>query len=177
MDKIIINNDQFFGKVTALLDEGKRVTIPVKGFSMLPFIRGERDLVELEKPQRPYAADDIVLFRCGGRYVMHRIESVAGDKVTIMGDGVPYNKEHVTTGDICGVAMKILRDGKRPVDPFSPRELRRVHLWRKLLPIRRYLLYAYRLMPWNFFWLRRQYRQASEQAAGQAPQEMPFTEQ
>ena len=40
MDKMIIDNDTFFADVLRLLDQGKQVTIPVKGFSMLPFIRG-----------------------------------------------------------------------------------------------------------------------------------------
>ena len=44
-----IPNEPFFADVVSILDEGKQVTIPVKGFSMLPFIRGQRDLVVLEK--------------------------------------------------------------------------------------------------------------------------------
>jgi len=38
--------------------------------------------------------------------------------------------------------VKILKAGKREVDPYKPSMLRRVHLWRKLLPIRRWLLIA-----------------------------------
>ena len=45
---MIVNNDAFFASVIDLLREGKRVTIPVKGTSMLPFIVAERDLVVLE---------------------------------------------------------------------------------------------------------------------------------
>ena len=48
MEKLIINNDILFSKVVELLKEDKTVTIPVKGVSMLPFIKGERDSVELE---------------------------------------------------------------------------------------------------------------------------------
>lgn len=42
MDKFVIENDLFFNNVTGLLKEGHTVTIPVKGWSMLPFIRPER---------------------------------------------------------------------------------------------------------------------------------------
>ena len=45
MEKMVIANDEFFVPVRQMLEEGHSVTIPVKGFSMLPFIRGERDLV------------------------------------------------------------------------------------------------------------------------------------
>ncbi len=162
-DRLVINNEEFFGKVIALLGEGKSVTIPVKGFSMLPFIRGERDLVELARPDRDYAVDDIVLFRYCGRYVMHRIISVEGEKVTIMGDGVPENVERVTKGDICALAVKILRGGKRAVDPYAPRQIRKARLWRRLLPMRGYLLAVYRRLPWNWFWLHRQYRQMQKE--------------
>ena len=60
MDKMIIDNDTFFADVLQVLDQGKRVTIPVKGFSMLPFIRGTKDLVVLEKAGGDLKADDIV---------------------------------------------------------------------------------------------------------------------
>lgn len=153
---MIINNEAFFANVLEVLGRGQSVTIPVKGFSMLPFIRGEKDLVVLRKPDRPYREGDIVLFRCGGRYVMHRIISIGEDKVVIRGDGVPKNTETVTPSDIFGLVTEILRGGKRSVDPESPRERRRVRLWQSLLPVRRYLLLIYRMLPWNYFWLRRQ---------------------
>ena len=159
MDKLVINNDEFFGKVISLLEEGKEVTIPVKGFSMLPFIRGEKDLVVLVKPEKDLSVGDIVLFRYYGRYVMHRIISMDGGTVVIQGDGVPKNTEKVTRADIYGLAVKILRNGTRPVDPYSPCQRRKVRIWQKLLPVRGYLLALYRRLPWNWFWLRRQYRQ------------------
>lgn len=48
MHKLIINNDDLFDKVVEILRTGRKVTIPVKGYSMLPFIRGEKDIVVLE---------------------------------------------------------------------------------------------------------------------------------
>ena len=155
---MILNNDTFFADVLRVLAEGKRVTIPVKGFSMLPFIRGSKDLVVLEKASGDLKADDIVLFHLGpadgGRYVMHRILSVDGDKVDIMGDGVPVNHEHVRKNQILAKAVTILRSGKRPVDPYSPGQLRLVHFWQRLRPVRRYLLFIYRHLPWNRSWIK-----------------------
>ena len=150
-----IPNDDFFPDVVAILDEGKQVTIPVKGFSMLPFIRGIRDLVVLEK-RDTYVPYDIVLFRCGGRYVLHRILTVDGNRVEIQGDGVVKNTEKVLLEDIAGKVITILRDGKAAVDPDSPKQLRRARRWRRLRPVRRPLLLAYRFAPWNYVWLRHQ---------------------
>lgn len=158
MEKMVVDNDTFFADVLRVLDQGRRVTIPVKGYSMLPFIRGTKDLVVLEKAGDDIKADDIVLFHMGpaegGRYVMHRVLSVDGDAVDIMGDGVPTNHEHVRKGQILAKAVVILRNGVRPVDPYSPRELRKVHLWQRIRPVRRYLLYIYRHLPWNRGWIK-----------------------
>ena len=101
---------------------------------------------------------DIVLFHLGpmdgGRYVMHRILSVDGDAVDIMGDGVPRNHEHVRKGQILAKAVEILRGGTRTVDPYSPCELRKVHFWQGIRPVRRYLLFIYRHLPWNRKWIK-----------------------
>ena len=157
MDKLTINNDEFFASVRQMLSAGHDVTIPVKGYSMLPFIRGGKDLVVLRSPGK-VKKDDIVLFHIGpeygGRYVMHRILSRDGKKLDIMGDGVPKNHEYVTVESVVGKAVSIIRDGKHPVDPYSDKELRKVHAWQRLLPLRRYILFAYRHLPWNRKWLK-----------------------
>ena len=158
MDKMIIDNDTFFADVLRLLDQGKRVTIPVKGLSMLPFIRGGKDLVVLEKAGEVLEADDIVLFhvgpREGGRYVMHRILSIDGDAVDIQGDGVPETHEHVRRNQVIAKAVEILRGGKCRVDPYSPGQRRLVHFWQWLCPVRRYILFIYRHLPWNRSWIK-----------------------
>ena len=124
MEKMIIDNDTFFADVLQVLDQGKRVTIPVKGFSMLPFIRGGKDLVVLEKADGNLRADDIVLFhlgpRAGGRYVMHRILSIDGEAVDIMGDGVPKYHEHVLRNQIYAKAWKSCAGGSIPWTRTAP---------------------------------------------------------
>ena len=158
MDKMIIDNDTFFADVRRLLDQGKRVTIPVKGLSMLPFIRGGKDLVVLEKAGGNLQRDDIVLFhvgpREGGRYVMHRILTMDGDVVDIQGDGVPKTHELVRRNQVIAKAVEILRGGKLRVDPYSPGQRRLVHFWQWLRPVRRYILFIYRQLPWNRSWIK-----------------------
>ena len=48
MEKLIVSNGTFFEEVIVLLREGKKVTVPAKGESMLPFIVGGVDPVVLE---------------------------------------------------------------------------------------------------------------------------------
>ena len=154
MEKMVIKNDPFFAEVVRMLDEGKRVRIPVKGYSMLPFIRGEKDEVWLEAPGDELKVDDIVLFRYKERYIMHRIIKISEEEgIVIRGDGVPETCEYPSKDEICGLVTAIIRNGK-DCDPYSKRELRRVHLWQMLRPLRRYLLFAYRHFPWNRRWLK-----------------------
>lgn len=55
--------------------EGVRVTFPVKGQSMLPFIIGGKESVILRRPG-VIGVGDVVLARVdGSRYVVHRIRS------------------------------------------------------------------------------------------------------
>jgi hypothetical protein len=104
MEKMVVDNNAFFTDVLSVLSEGRRATIPVKGYSMLPFIRGGKDLVVLEKAGGEIKADDIVLFHMGpaegGRWIMHRALSGRGDAVDIMGDGVSRNHEHVRRNQV-----------------------------------------------------------------------------
>ena len=85
---------------------------------------------------------------------MHRILSIDGDAVDIMGDGVYRGHEYVRRNQIYAKAVTILRGGTRPVDPYSPRELRKVRFWQGLLPLRRYILFIYRHLPWNRSWIK-----------------------
>ena len=161
MDKMVIANDEFFAEVKRVLSSEHRVTIPVKGYSMLPFIRGGKDLVVLE-PEENLRVGDIVLFYAGregeGRYIMHRIlrlEERGGTPwAVIRGDGVLKNTEQVPVSAIIARAVTILRGGQRPVDPRSPGHLRKVRFWEALRPLRRYILFVYKRLPWNIGWVR-----------------------
>ncbi len=144
---MVLNNDLLFGNVIALLNEGKKVTIPVKGYSMLPFIIGERDLVVLEKPSGEVKKDDIILFTQYGRYILHRVIDVQNNIAIIQGDGIIINKETADMDHIHGRVIKILRHGKREVDPYTPSMLKRVHCWQKLGKLRRYPLWILRHIP------------------------------
>ena len=46
---LFLNNDVFFESVSDLIKMGKTVTIPVKGFSMRPFLHNQGDYVVLQK--------------------------------------------------------------------------------------------------------------------------------
>ena len=48
-----IPDNEIIRSAIALVNEGMRVTFPVKGNSMLPFIIGGKESVDLVKPEHP----------------------------------------------------------------------------------------------------------------------------
>lgn len=142
----IVPNEVMLGEVKKMIAEGRQVNIKVKGVSMLPFIVGDRDSVLLSQPV-DLAVSDIVLGEIEeGRYVLHRIKAMQGDDITMMGDGNLRGTEQCLRKNVVGKVVKIIRNGVG-VDPYSPKEKRKVAAWLMLTPIRRYLLAIYRRLP------------------------------
>lgn len=146
-NKLIIPNAILLGEVERLLEEGRKVTILVKGNSMLPFITGGKDSVELEKCQE-YQSGDIVLAEVSkGHYVLHRIISIEGNepgaKVVLMGDGNICGTEHCCRKHITGRVNKIIKKNKE-IDPNTPEERKKARLWKRLFPVRRWILAIYK---------------------------------
>lgn len=140
-----IPNEILFAEVRRLIAENRNVTLKAKGSSMLPFIRGGEDSVVLEK-----AADivlgDILLCEVGrGNYVLHRLIDMDGERLLLMGDGNIKGTETCRTADVVARAKCILHKGKM-TDCKSDEHRARARIWHRLLPVRRYLLFLYRMI-------------------------------
>lgn len=134
-------DEQSLAQVTHLLDEGKVVVLKqIYGNSMLPFIRGGVDSVRLRKPEE-VKVGDIVLAVFGGRPIVHRVIAINGTKVTLMGDGNLKGTEKGNLSEVLGIVDQIITPSGRCRKPGNGR------LWRRLLPVRKYLLKVYR--KWN----------------------------
>ncbi len=155
MEKLIVSNDTFFEEVIALLREGKKVTVPAKGESMLPFIVGGVDSVVLEGGDgespagtvlRTANVGDVVLFRADGRFILHRIIYKDNDKALceIQGDGILRAKDLCDCDQIYGRVTTVLKGGVTPVDVDSPSYRRKVWLWMNTVLIRRILLWVWK---------------------------------
>lgn len=139
--KRFLPREVLLGEAERLLAEGREVLIVTNGRSMLPFIRGGIDKVLLRR-QNELKVGDIALARVEGRYIMHRVIAINGQQVTLMGDGnLQGSMEQTTRDEVVGVVMEIITPDGRHHKPT------RGWLWRKLLPIRKYLLKIYR--KWN----------------------------
>lgn len=143
----VVPNEILLDAVSKLLSDGRSVIIRTKGSSMLPFVRGGRDSVRLSR-HPDISVGDIVLAHLGNdKYVLHRVFSIDGDKVTLMGDGNLKGTELCRISDVCGTVDGIIRPGGKEKVPGDGA------LWRKLLPFRRYLVAFYRkiLLPCTDF--------------------------
>lgn len=129
----------------ALVREGRRVVLPVKGFSMNPFIIGDRESVELVSPHQPLKVGDVVLAWVNGtHYVVHRIIGIDGDKVTLMGDGNLAGIEHCTADEVAAVAEYVVAPNGKRRYLYTDGRIRFARLWGRLLPVRRWILAIYR---------------------------------
>lgn len=137
MGKVLMPNEVMLGEVTRLLEEGREVVMMPKGISMLPFIRGEKDRVRLCKPDK-LRVGHIVLAQIGGRFILHRIYAINGNRVTLMGDGNLQGCEQGTLTDVKGLVTEIITPNGRPHKPGT------AWGWRHTLGLRKYLLKIYR---------------------------------
>ena len=139
-----VSDDRIIRDAVALVEEGLSVTLLVKGRSMLPFILGGRESVVLTRPEN-ICPGDVVLARIGGtRYVLHRVMEITDKKVVLMGDGNIRGREICRPEDILARTDEVVgADGvHRRLD--TPRRKRAARLWRRLLPVRRWLLAIYK---------------------------------
>ncbi len=137
MDKRIVANEILLEDAATLMKEGREVTIRPLGSSMLPFIRGGKDSVRMKKMPTVAVGDMLLVRLPGPRYVLHRLIEKDGTQLTLMGDGNLQGTEHCTEADVLGTVTAIER-GKRVVIPGNGL------WWRRLKPIRRYILAIYR---------------------------------
>ena len=136
-------NDRFLPLVRQYIQQGETAIIFVKGYSMRPFIEHTRDRVFLEKRDTYNVGDAVLAQIAPGHYVLHRIIEKQGDSLTLQGDGNIDQVEHCREQDVSGVVTQYIRP-HRIIPADDPKLIRRIRLWRKLRPIRRYLLFIYK---------------------------------
>lgn len=139
-----LSDDLIISEAVRLVNEGMAVTLLVKGRSMLPFIFGGRDSVILTLPGE-IREGDVVLARIDGqRYVLHRVMTVSPDRVVLMGDGNIRGQEVCRPQDVLARADEVVGPDGRHRRLDTPKQRRRAWLWRRLLPVRRWILAVYK---------------------------------
>ena len=140
----MISDIEIIEEAIRLVEEGMSVTFPVRGFSMQPFIIGDKESVILQKPAQLKKGDVVLAWVNDCKYVVHRIIRIEGEHVTLMGDGNIRGTEHCKTNEVKAIATHVV-DGKgRQHDLYCGWRRMAARLWWQLRPIRRYLLAIYR---------------------------------
>ena len=123
-----------------LLDTKGYIVYTNVGTSMMPLLRQRRDIIEIRKvPGERCKKYDVVLYKRGDRYILHRVLKVRPDDYVIAGDHNVFLEYGITDRDILGVMTRVIRDGKeiRMTDPIYRLY---VHLWCDFYPVRMFLL-------------------------------------
>ncbi len=139
-----VQNTDFMLEVTRLIDEGHTVTLPLRGFSMRPFLEDRRDKAVMKSATNVKVGDAVLAETTPGHYVLHRIIRIDGDAATLRGDG-NITAETCRLADIKAVAIGFYRKRKQVFDSTTGWKWRTYSwLWMRLYPIRKYLLFLYR---------------------------------
>lgn len=142
--KISVANALLIPEILAIIGEGHTVTLPLKGYSMRPFLEDRRDKALLSAVETIAVGDVVLAEIAPKRYALHRIVKLDGNSVTLLGDG-NLTCEHCQRSDIKAKALGFYRKGSTTIDSVSSRKWRTYSaVWTRLYPIRRYLLFVYR---------------------------------
>ena len=111
------------------------------GFSMMPLLRQKKDIIEIHKKEPGRCKKyDVVLYKRGERYILHRILRVLPDGgYLIAGDHCTFVEKDIKDENILGVMTRVLRNGKY-ITPDNIWYKAYVHLWCDFYPIRMLVL-------------------------------------
>lgn len=124
-----------------LLEKDGALAYTNVGFSMMPLLRQYKDIIEIRKkgPDR-CKKYDVVLYKRGSKYILHRILKVLPDGYYIIaGDHCTVLEKDIKDENILGIMTKVQRNGKS-ITPDNFWYKVYVHLWCDFYPIRVFLL-------------------------------------
>jgi len=142
----MITDEVIIDEAVRLVSEGVSVTLPVNGRSMLPFIIGGRESVILKRATVIDIGDVVLAWVEGSRWVVHRIIRIDGNQLTLMGDGNIVGVEHCAVSDVKALVTHVVDERGKPHDLYNRWRTMGAKVWWWLRPIRRYLLFIYRIL-------------------------------
>ena len=119
-----------------MLDEKGFLAYTSVGVSMMPLLRQRKDIIIIyRKPADRCRKYDVVLYKRGDNYILHRILRVTPMGYVIAGDHNTIKEYDVTDDMILGVMSCIIRDGKYIYTNDWYYKLY-YHIWVDFFPIR-----------------------------------------
>lgn len=140
----LVQANRIMPVVEELLDIGKRVRITVTGMSMYPFLRGNKDSVELISTnyQEVRRGDIVLVLRDNNQFVLHRIIKKKKKNFYLNGDAQQWSEGPIFPEQIVAKVITVWR-GDKSIS-CSSRGWRILSLlWRFLFPIRCFTIKLY----------------------------------
>jgi len=113
--KKILSTKELMPLVKDLLVTAERVRFTVKGNSMYPILRGNRDEVEVAKCDSIGKYDIVLYKRNDGTYVLHRVLKKDKDALSIAGDYEQEIEHPVYENQVIAKVCNIIRDGGKVI--------------------------------------------------------------
>ena len=104
-----------FSKIEDVLADDGIMLQKTVGISMRPMLISGRDQVVLSVPSRPLRVDDVVLYRRGKNYVLHRIIGIRSSELVIRGDNCIEIERGLVESDIIAILVGFYK-GNRYID-------------------------------------------------------------
>lgn len=143
------SDENIIAEAIRLVEDGVSVTFPVNGRSMLPFIVGGKESVVLIKSTDIKVGHIVLAWVDNKRYVVHRVSKIVDENVFLMGDGNLAFGERCKMSDVKALATHVVNSGGKRRNLYSkPRKIGS-RAWILLRPIRKYLLFIYRVFHRN----------------------------
>ncbi len=136
-----VKSEAMFPVVSEILNHGGHAWISVTGMSMYPFLRENRDSVELKAVSfKDINRGDIVLIkRSTGLYVLHRVLKKTDDSFFMIGDAQRWIEGPLEPDQLIAVVCAVRR-GRRIIECDNKLWSILVGLWLKIIPLRHIVL-------------------------------------
>lgn len=128
---------ELFSLTREIIDQDGHAWITVTGNSMYPFLKGDRDSVELSKTSfKEIKRGDIVLIRrLSGAFVLHRVLKKGKDSFYIIGDAQQWVEGPLTAEQLQAIVTSIKRK-TRVIKCNNPLYKAGVFVWMIVIPVR-----------------------------------------
>lgn len=147
MNTLQLDNATFLPQVCELVKEGHTVSLRARGVSMRPFIEHDRDTAIIGYAEKFIVGDVVLAEIYKGKFVLHRIDRIDGERVILRGDGNYPGTESCRLKDLRAIMTAVERKG-RTYSTEGKVWKTYSKMWVAMLPLRPYLLSVYRL-----FWM------------------------
>lgn len=100
-------------QIEDVLREEGMLVCTTAGTSMYPMLRNRRDTIIVKPYEGRLKKYDVPLYKCGTRYILHRVIQVKSDSYVICGDNCEQKEDGITDEQILGVLTGFFRGSKQ----------------------------------------------------------------